>query len=87
MLLGLRDVYGFDEATGWSLREWRRALATLERLGKAVFAKHLRPHIVHPSGAVITLNATAWLRTPEMCMWATRSLHRSRLRRGAPCWW
>ena len=75
VLQGLRDVHGFDEVAGWSLREWRRELTTHERGGKAVTAEHVRPYLMHlPSGAVITLNATAWMRTPEMCMWADTQL-------------
>ena len=47
VLQGLRNVHGFDEAAGWSLRKWRRVLSTLERGGKAVTAEHVRPYLVH----------------------------------------
>ena len=71
VLQGLRDAGGFGAAAGWSLREWRRVLTTRDRAGKPTTAEHVRPYLVHgPTGAVVTLNATAWMRTPEMCMWA-----------------
>ena len=69
VLQGLRDAGGFDAAAGWSLREWRRVLTTRDRAGKPVMAEHVRPYLVHsPPGAVGALNATAWMRTSEMCM-------------------
>lgn len=85
VLQGLRDAGGFGAAAGWSLREWRRVLTTRDRAGKPVTAEHVRPYLVHsPSGAVVTLNATAWMRTPEMCMWADVQLAPQQAASGRP---
>lgn len=85
VLQRLRDVDGFNAGAGWSLREWRRVLTTRDRAGKATTAEHVRPYLVHsPSGAVITLNSTAWMRTAEMCMWADVQLAPQQAASGRP---
>ena len=85
VLQRLRDVDGFNADAGWSLREWQRVLTTRSRTGQPTTVVHVRPYLVHsPSGAVITLNSTAWMRTAEVCMWADVQLAPQQAASGRP---
>ena len=55
--------------SGWSLKWWER---TLNLRGKKkdefVEKKYIRPYLIHPSGAVVTIQHKAWMDTVALCM-------------------